>query len=386
MKNAFIARILWSYYFDSTDANAKFDFRDFLECAGQLLDHVSFDDVIAHVRSDYCNRTKNSDLKILLLVDEFAKSKVLFPEDVNNKNKQMQPDSSFSSDQVQFGALFLSNICSRFLDSQKNKLIISSLDPFVLSHVGVTSSGRRVYWISLKPLSDNLAKEALVQGGFKVLEPTLTRCIRSANGLPRFLEHYITTFIDFSKSSSCFHSKFIELISKASSKANVPREQASEIVIAAGFLGELISLQTPIGKLSLSELISRAVYVYSFDGTSSSCVPRLSGFLLYHVVHETPNTTTFWKCLKALCSCLIEQDMFGPSFDGAKFELFHFNFECLKQLSRQLCQDLEIEGPKWKLLRQQIKSSNITVYLSYINCSISDHYHLVTPSINEPCK
>ena len=381
MKNAFIARIFWSYYFDSTDLNYErisskqyFSFEKFLNSIDHLLDDVTFDDVISFIRSDYCNRIKKSekDLKILLLVDEFAKSRAFLPADKDRKVTSL--DSSFTYEQIELGARFLSNICSLFLDSQKNKLIISSLDPFVLSKVGVTSSGRRLYWIPLKPLRDNQAKNALLQGGFNVCDPTLTQCIRSANGLPRFLEHYITTFIDFSKSSTCFHSKFIELISKASSKANIPREQANDIVIAAGFLGEQISLQTPVGKHSLSELIASAVYVYSFDGISLSCVPRLSGFLLYYILYAKSQDTTFWNCLKVLSSCLIEEDMFGPSSHGAKFELFHFNFECLKQLSRELCQNLEIEGRKWKLSQQ------------YIKCSISAHYHLVTPSIHEPYK
>lgn len=376
-----ITRILWSYFFTSTyhdrNTGSFLEYGIFLGSIGKL-EEVSIRDVLSFIRSDHRKRTgSQTDSRILLLIDEFTQTKPLIKILNKKKNKNVifsLDRSTFDEDEKTTGSLFISELCQSVIDGGIDKMIISSLDPFVLNELG-TNSGRTIYWIPLRSLIEKQAKQVLLSSeAIDWPKDTLSRCLRAANGHPRSLEYYIWAFNEFQniqRHSKLSRSLFIELTERAAIRGGYSTA-IEDSVVAAGFLGNSIPLESMIGHSKFCDHVANSVFVHSHTA-ENSFVPRLSGFLLFILIHrksKSEQNIEFWTCLYNLGKFMITETDTSAGVGGNYFENFHIQFECIKQISRYLCRNLSLNILKWNVIPQ------------FITCSISQHYHLAVPFTN----
>ena len=325
------------------------------------------------IQSDYCKRIgSKTPPQIILIVDEFCKIRSL-----KGFNASSNLNSSFTGEEINIGSVFLTHLCDSVLGdrelSSPNKLIISSLDSFILNKA-VTGSGQKIFWIPLKALNQLQSKKALSCLFPEWPSTTLIPCVRSANGHPRSLEFYVNAVKDLnSVNKDCYlypHS-FIRLTKEASKHA--PSTEINDQLIAFGILGDSIGLDAEFAGSKLIEYVANGVYVHSCY-ESTSFVPHLAGFLLFNLITNSkasPKDLIFRECLAQLGEYVIMNKNEDGSPAGHSFEKFHFYFECVKQIARKICKDTILDGRNWK-----VSASSIT-------CSLYQHYHLFEQSKSE---
>ena len=323
------------------------------------------------IQSYYCKQIGGKTPRpIILIVDEFCKIR-----DLKEFSTSNNLNSSFTGEDINIGSVFLTYLCDSVLGdrelSSPNKMIISSLDSFILNKAA-TGSGRKIFWIPLQALNQLQSKKALSCLFPNWPSTTLIPCVRSANGHPRSLELYVNAVKDLNMNKNFYFdsNSFIRLTKEASKHA--PSQEINDQLIAFGILGDSIELDAEFAGSKFIEYVANGIYVHSYESTSF--VPHLAGFLLFNLItnlNSTPKDFIFRQCLEQLGQYVIMKKDEDGSPAGHSFEKFHFYFECVKHISRKICKNTFLDGRDWK-----VTDSGIT-------CSLFQHYHLFERSKSE---
>lgn len=356
----FIARLIWSYFYEYKTAVDTLELNSFESVCYNLhlLENLELSAAVRFIRNEHQLSTQSTNFSIFLLVDEFHS---LFSSDERR--------TSITKEEKDDGVNLLQDLCDAILDKAENpndNIIICSLDPFVM-HSITAKSGRPVMWIPLVGLDNAKARAAL--GDEEEIksfsEDILNQCLELANGHPRSLQGYYTAIK--AKPPHLGNRDLFLVLSDMAVCSLTQTVALSEELIATGFLGDSIPLETEIDGKSCIDLIANTVYIH--NKTNMNFIPRLAGLLLLKEImaQEQPSTQLRSK-LKDVRKFMIENSADESSHKGILFEKFHYHFEILKQICRQLCASFIKKNICWSLTTIEEEE--------FIKCSIFGHYNL----------